>query len=126
MKEGRLAAVSARLCWVRPRRNAYGVVSVNPGKAAGVWNIREASRRKEGLCSGTGRRGGLGQEKRDRAAFQAEGAAREGPSLESSGSRAAAGEGEADGKRGRGGQVSRGPSARGEGREPHPESTGGP
>lgn len=51
-----------------------------------------------GLCSGTGRRGGLGEVKRGRAAFQVEGAAREGPSLESSGSRAAASEGEADGK----------------------------
>lgn len=104
----------------------YSVVNVNPGKAALVYNIREASRRKEWLCSVTRRRGGVGQVKRDRTTFQAEGPARERLSLESSGSWEAASEGEADRKRGRGGQVSQGPTSHVEGQELHPESTGGP
>ena len=102
----------------------YSVVSVNPGKAALVWNIREASRRKERLCSVTRRRGGVGQVKRDRTTFQAEGPARERLSMDSSGSREAASEEEADRKRGRGGQVSQGPRAHGEGRQLHPSQRG--
>lgn len=72
----------------------------------------------------TRRRGGVGQVKRDRTTFQAEGPALERLSLESSGSREAASEGEADRKRGQGGQLSQGPTAHSEGRERHPESPG--